>query len=89
MENKNTKTITINQIKNFDYIISDEDLKKTEELSKWFAISSRFNMVLRENEELKDRIDKVIKIIQNDTTLNEQRQRDRMIYILRGKNDEI
>lgn len=88
MENKNTKTITINQIKNFDYIISDEDLKQAEKLSKWFAISSRFNMILRENEELLQRIDKVIQIIQNDTTLNEQRQRDRMINILRGEDNE-
>ena len=37
--------------------------------------------------QIQQRIDKVIKIIQNDTTLNEQRQRDRMINILRGEED--
>ena len=31
---------------------------------------------------------KAIKIIQNDTTLNPQRQRDRLINILNGGDDE-
>lgn len=41
-----------------------------------------------ENENLQQRIDKAIKIIENDTDLNSQRQRQRMLKILKGNNDE-
>lgn len=37
---------------------------------------------------LLQKIDKVIKIIENDTDLNSQRQRQRMLKILKGNNDE-
>lgn len=38
--------------------------------------------------EANTRIDKAIEIIQNDTTLNPPRQRERLISILRGGNNE-
>ena len=45
------------------------------------------NDLVIENYKLQQRIEKAINIIQNDTTLNPQRQRERLINILQGDDN--
>lgn len=77
-----------------DYITNlqkeNEKLKKEKKkLSNDLAEAILFNQKrCEQNKELKQRIDKAIKIIQNDTTLNPTRQRDRLINILNGGDEK-
>lgn len=68
----------------------NERLKKEKKkLSNDLAEAILFNQKrCEQNKELKQRIDKAIKIIQNDTTLNPPRQRDRLINLLNGGDEE-
>lgn len=52
----------------------------------WFVEDEEIKLISGTNE-LQQKIEKAIKIIENDTDLNSQRQRNRLVEILKGNPD--
>lgn len=78
--------ITNLQEENEELKIKNDILEFRMKQNDRMVICERYR-ILKQRDDYKQRIDKAIKIIQNDTTLNPTRQRDRLINILNGGDE--